>query len=249
MPDSLVRVATYANLPEAEMARNYLAAENVRAVLVDTETAALNWHIAQAIGGVKLMVHVDDEDRAVELLEDQVRRRVRNATADEAHDESQAIASEGDLAAMDPPADEQGDEPSEREIAAERAFRAQIISFLFFPLQLYALLMIATVAGSRGRLEGKPLHHRPDPRRFPCRRPAGGPSVEVNRIEVQILPPRLQHDCKVTAMCLLRGSKCRTPATTIRAECLKSVPQEKGGVAVLIDLSRLGKIAESSASH
>lgn len=156
MPESLVRVATFASLPEAEMARNYLVAENVRAVLVDSETAALNWHIAQAIGGVKLMVHVDDEDRAVELLEEQARRRLRNAG--EQHDESQAITSEGDLAAMDPPADE-GDEPSDREIAAERAFRAQIISFLFFPLQLYALMMIVIVAGSRGRLEGKPLRH------------------------------------------------------------------------------------------
>jgi hypothetical protein len=168
MSDDFVTVATFSDAMEAEIARNRLEAEGIRAVLMDRETVAMAWHVAQAIGGVKLLVAEADEERAVEILdnrrfvpdEEDVPEDAIVAAADRhklapRHDEHQAIVAAENLdkvASLEP----DDDTPTERELDAERAFKSQVFAFLFFPLQLMALIFIISVASSHQRLEGRP---------------------------------------------------------------------------------------------
>jgi hypothetical protein len=157
MNDDFVTIATFGSALEAEMARNKLDAEGIRALVMDRETSAMAWHLTQAIGGVKLLVAADDEDRAIAVLD-------RRTTAEPAQvddsppDESEAVVAQENLDKVEP---QQQDEPEEepptaRELNAERAFKAQIFAFLFFPLQFVALVFIVQVAASQERLEGRP---------------------------------------------------------------------------------------------
>src|SRR4051812_44538032 len=87
MDDDLITVATFGDALTAEMARNRLEAEGIRAMVMDRETSAMAWHLTQAIGGVKLLIAARDEDRAIEILE----RLRHHSEDDDEGDESEAI--------------------------------------------------------------------------------------------------------------------------------------------------------------
>jgi hypothetical protein len=54
--DTLITVATFDNLMEAELARGYLEREGLRCCLADAELVNTNWYLSAAMGGIKLQV-------------------------------------------------------------------------------------------------------------------------------------------------------------------------------------------------
>jgi hypothetical protein len=68
MPDKLVTVATFSVPFEADLARNRLEAEDVRAYLGDEDTVGL-WNLGSALGTIKLLVAESDVPRAQAILE------------------------------------------------------------------------------------------------------------------------------------------------------------------------------------
>lgn len=172
MNDDLVTVATFGDALTAEMARNRLEAEGIRAMIMDRETSAMAWHLTNAIGGVKLLVAAHDEDRAIEILDHPRSHQDADDTGEESEAivapenrnkiisrqaEEQAIVADENLDKVPPVfTDEEDDTPTERELDAERAFKAQVFAFLFFPIQFVALIYIIQVAASSQRLDGRP---------------------------------------------------------------------------------------------
>lgn len=171
MADDFVTVVTYSDPAEADAARNHLEAEGVRALLLDRETAPLAGQLTKAVGVIKLLVAVADEERAEAILENHVRRRA-GLIPEPVPEESHAFVAEADKDKVEPLRDESAtndaenvptrsidldEPPTARELDAERAYKAQIIAFLVWPVQLYALMCILTVAASSERLEGRYL--------------------------------------------------------------------------------------------
>ncbi|HOK44580.1 MAG TPA: DUF2007 domain-containing protein [Bryobacteraceae bacterium] len=66
MSGSLVTVETFLIAHEAEMARGYLEAHGIDVFLADREMSRI--HVSPLIGGVKLQVRAEDQERARELL-------------------------------------------------------------------------------------------------------------------------------------------------------------------------------------
>ena len=71
MPDaeSLVTVATFGTLPQAELARGHLDAEGIRSFVLDSESVNMDWFLSGAVGGVKLQVAKSDFLAAEECCE------------------------------------------------------------------------------------------------------------------------------------------------------------------------------------
>src|SRR5437879_1927091 len=67
-PSQLVTVATLQSATEANLAKNQLEAAGIHAYL-SGEEAAMAWHMAGALGGIKLQVVDDDVEDALNLLE------------------------------------------------------------------------------------------------------------------------------------------------------------------------------------
>jgi hypothetical protein len=64
----LVAIAAFENLSQAEVARNVLGAEGIAVVIRDQPLASLLPAIAQANGGLTMLVSEDEVDRAREVL-------------------------------------------------------------------------------------------------------------------------------------------------------------------------------------
>jgi hypothetical protein len=65
-----VVVGSYHTIFEAEFARGLLETNGIECSFVDYHTVNMASHISMAIGGVKVVVHPDDEEHARELLSD-----------------------------------------------------------------------------------------------------------------------------------------------------------------------------------
>jgi len=65
----LVTIATFRDLPNALLAQGRLSADGIETVLLDENIVRMDWLVANAVGGVKLQVHADDAEEAIELLE------------------------------------------------------------------------------------------------------------------------------------------------------------------------------------
>jgi len=61
-------IATYGDRLELELARARLRAANIRVFVADEHTSTLNPHYMAAIGGLKLSVHEEDAELALEIL-------------------------------------------------------------------------------------------------------------------------------------------------------------------------------------
>ena len=66
--DDLVTVATYPDVPEAELAKERLELEGVRAFVIDAQAAGVMPYLAGAMGGVRVQVEPKDVERAKEIL-------------------------------------------------------------------------------------------------------------------------------------------------------------------------------------
>jgi hypothetical protein len=66
-PD-LVTVATFPDVAEAQLARERLEGEGIRAFVIDAQTAGVLPFLAGVPGGVRVQVAPNDEERAREVL-------------------------------------------------------------------------------------------------------------------------------------------------------------------------------------
>ena len=149
MASDFVSIARFNNPAVAERAKARLMAEGISALLTEREKVALRWHSAeQSEADVHLLVALADEDRAVEILNTDA--PPARPPVGESQD-TDAIATQALLNSSTPA---EHDEPTpdlvtNRDALVDRAFKAQVISFLFWPLQLYALYCIFDVSRLR----------------------------------------------------------------------------------------------------
>jgi hypothetical protein len=67
--DDLVTVTSFSDVAEAELAKERLELEGVRAFLIDSQTAGVMPFLTNSTGGVRLQVSPLDAERAREILE------------------------------------------------------------------------------------------------------------------------------------------------------------------------------------
>jgi len=67
--DKYVTIATYSGAWEAHLARAKLESEGIYALVLDDQTASINWIYSSSLGGVRLQVREEDSKRAIHLLE------------------------------------------------------------------------------------------------------------------------------------------------------------------------------------
>jgi hypothetical protein len=68
MEDGLVTVASFPDVAEAELAKERLALEGIRAFVIGAQTAAIMPYLASTTGGVRVQVEPKDLERAKETL-------------------------------------------------------------------------------------------------------------------------------------------------------------------------------------
>jgi hypothetical protein len=66
--DELVTVASFPDVAEAELAKERLELEGIRAFVIDAQTAGVMPFLTNAIGGVRVQVEPQDAERAKEIL-------------------------------------------------------------------------------------------------------------------------------------------------------------------------------------
>jgi hypothetical protein len=72
MPEELVTLWRYRDLPEALVAKSKLDSDAVGCALADTEIVRLNWYLSNAVGGVRLQVSDEDVEHAMALLSEEI---------------------------------------------------------------------------------------------------------------------------------------------------------------------------------
>jgi hypothetical protein len=69
MDDDLVTVAAFPDIPEAELARERLETEGIRAFVLSAQTVGVMPFLTASSGGVQVQVKPGDLERAKEILE------------------------------------------------------------------------------------------------------------------------------------------------------------------------------------
>ena len=113
---------------------------------MDAETVTMEWQLSTALGGVKLMVARENADLAEEIL-DRVRETVRDEEA------AMRFAVQPGQPPLEPDPDERP--PSERELDAERAFKAAVFGLLIWPIMFLAVWLILKVVDSSGPMPAR----------------------------------------------------------------------------------------------
>jgi hypothetical protein len=72
MPEQIVTLWRYRDLPEAWVAKSKLDSEKVWCFLADQEIVRLDWFLSNAVGGVRLQVADDEVQIAMELLSEEI---------------------------------------------------------------------------------------------------------------------------------------------------------------------------------
>ena len=155
MSSGHVTVARFNNPAFAERAKARLEAAGIAALLTEKEKVTVGWHSADhSEADVHVLVAPDDEDRAIDVLSGDSSPFTMPGGDNQ---NSDAIVGEARLKGS-PPAED--DEPApdivtSRDEMVLRAYKAQVIAFIFWPLQLYALYCIVGVSGSQQPLTDK----------------------------------------------------------------------------------------------
>jgi hypothetical protein len=156
--DELATVAAYDDPVSARLALNHLRAAGLPAVLSDESTVAMDWLLANAIGGIKVQVNPKDVATARRLIEEHEQQRAAadgpaTPPTDEMEEERAAAWAE-ELAAAEDESDLDDDEPplTTRERDAARAFRGALVGILFLPIEFYVLYVVYKVFVSEERL-------------------------------------------------------------------------------------------------
>ena len=117
MAEKLVTIAEYLEPVEADMMRNRLEEEGIRAMLDNIGVVSMVWMFSQAVGGIKLMVFEEDAERALEILEG-MRAELEEARRETA---AQMVAMEGEESEQEDEFAEQEEELQEDEGEAQIA--------------------------------------------------------------------------------------------------------------------------------
>jgi len=68
--EKYVTIATYIGAWEAHLARAKLESEGIYSLVLDDQTASINWIYSSSLAGVRLQVREEDSERALHLLEE-----------------------------------------------------------------------------------------------------------------------------------------------------------------------------------
>lgn len=129
----LVTIATFQETATAGLAQSQLQSAGINAYLADAEILNTDWLLNNALGGIKLQVANDDEQRARELL------AIDTDPAAQAAQEQDLITLAGDDSFEDPDLP-----PNAREQLAERIYRGAVASLLAWPLS-FAVIWYAII--------------------------------------------------------------------------------------------------------
>ena len=175
MSTELVTVAVLDNPEHAAFARNVLDAAGIPSFIADENMVGMAWHMAGALGGVKVQVSAEDEEDARALLEKDIDFQIetggslaqkrRTTIASERPPFSSSEKTNAIAAGMPHPTlaetDDDDDEPTPtiREKNATASLRMAVLGLIFAPILLLAAYMLFQVVGSDERLEGKARRH------------------------------------------------------------------------------------------
>lgn len=134
-----VTIATFDQGVEASFAQDRLESAGIASELADEATVGLAWHMAQAMGGIKLRVDAADVERAQAVLAEE---DLGVGAASPAFAE---LAADTEVSAIDTIDEADEAPPNERERTAERAFRCAVFGFLFWPIFLWATILVLRV--------------------------------------------------------------------------------------------------------
>jgi hypothetical protein len=153
MPHRLITLATYWSSFEANLAKNDLESAGIRAFLADDKTVGMMWHLTNAVWGVKLQVEDCDAERALAILAEY--DSMGTAAGEGAAEEKVAAEMTPAIDAPQPNEPDEADAEwslTQREQDAERALKASLFGYLFFPLEFFALWLLLKVVASPERL-------------------------------------------------------------------------------------------------
>ncbi|MGV3605328.1 MAG: putative signal transducing protein [Planctomycetaceae bacterium] len=163
-------IARFENAAAANMAKNLLAEEGIRAFLGSESIVGALWHEGIALGGIKLQVLVEDAEAALKVLEDRHREgelsRVDESEfgADAEEDRFTDEEDEGDetyeddsyygdeVVDADDYSDDLPDEPTEADQTVTRAFRASVMGMIFFPVQIVSMYYLSQLISKDSKL-------------------------------------------------------------------------------------------------
>jgi len=163
-----VTVAAFDIAAKAELAKNILEEAGIAAYIHDEGIVAMEWILANAVGGIKVKVEAKDAERAERVLNERYQDAVRAGVVDDEELARQALAA-GEVEPseeLEPPANDRSPEPpttvpgapESRESYARRAYLTAFFSILFPPLVFYALYLWMNAAFSDEPLspQGRP---------------------------------------------------------------------------------------------
>lgn len=144
--DRLVTIVTYWDVMQAHMARNRLNDAGIRATVQGEELVGMAWHLANAVGGVRVLVWEKDAPAAMAILEQHSEEDIADSDWDDdvpeegpGHSAAEETPKpESDVPDVEPPA-------SWRDRAALRAAICLILGLMFLPLQLYVLWLLVRI--------------------------------------------------------------------------------------------------------
>ena len=122
-------VATFPDLASAELARSILEAQDIPALIPDSNIAGMDWRLGTAIGGVRLQVDEQHFEAASKVL---------SMTANGAAERSDVTIAE----------DEKCPRCSSTHIGPDDQRRLKMMSLMFFPI---AFVTVPLILMSRGR--------------------------------------------------------------------------------------------------
>ena len=148
MQDDLIVVSSFWDPIKANLAQNYLVGAGVQARLADEQTVVMDWFLANAVHGIKLVVLRQDLEKA-EFLLDELERKTEYGDA-HATELENAESDSSKLDDSDPqiesPLVHQNDLPpiqlNARQQMAERAFLGAVVGLLFCPIQLWVFFIL-----------------------------------------------------------------------------------------------------------
>jgi hypothetical protein len=84
MNDDYIVLAVFEFSTEAHVTRSKLSSEGIRTMLMDEKTIDSDPLLSQAIGGVKLLIHKEDQKKAVEIY-NKIRDYIKDENGNELH--------------------------------------------------------------------------------------------------------------------------------------------------------------------
>jgi hypothetical protein len=171
MSRTLTTVATFQLQAQAELARNALADAGIPAVVADGEVIAMDWLLANAVGGVKVQVRSEDADRAAAVLdgalgaeaglaaegideEELARQALEGGPESETAEELPALAPEPLAERVPPPPP-----AAERDDYARRLFLSAVFGLIVPPLFFYCFYLLLNAAFGPGPLSPRGRRH------------------------------------------------------------------------------------------